>query len=86
MTSNMAFSKLLLLIIIIILLFCITCADRHARRSGVRPKALNSRTLCCVGLVFYKKGKKRITSDSQYQQLFVMIEDLKSAMCFFPHV
>ena len=45
--------------LLLLLLFCITCADRHARRSGVRPKALNSRTLCCVGLVFYKNGKKK---------------------------
>lgn len=36
---------------------CVTCAERHARRSGVRPKALSSRTLCCVGLVFYIMGK-----------------------------
>lgn len=50
--------KHLLLAIHILLGFYITCADRHARRSGVRPKALNSRTLCCVGLVFYKKEKK----------------------------
>lgn len=37
----------------------VTCADRHARRSGVRPKALSSRTLCCVGLVFYKKKRRQ---------------------------
>lgn len=29
-----------------------TCAERHANRCGVKPNALNSRTLCCVGLVF----------------------------------
>ena len=29
-----------------------TWAERHASRWGVKPNALSSRTLCCVGLVF----------------------------------
>ena len=30
----------------------LTSAERHARKWGVKPSALSSRTLCCVGLVF----------------------------------
>lgn len=36
-----------------------TCAERHAKRWGVRPKALNSRTLCCVGFVFWVENNER---------------------------
>lgn len=36
-----------------------TCVDLQANRSGVKPSALSSRTLCWVGLVFYKYNEKK---------------------------